>query len=318
MMNDSVLLSVVVVIGRDRDRAGEMLTALAEQTAADKLEAIIVDTAPAYAPVIIAEAKLCTVLVGLEQDRAWGQAMYAGFKSASAPVIAFLEDHCIPARNWAEMIIAAHDEPWAAVGYAFRNGSPDTYLFRSIFIAEYGFWADPAGNSTVTYLPGNNISYKRAALLQLGNEIEHWFSGDDETLAALRKRGLEVTVEPAALVAHQATALGDTLRGHFSLARLSASSTYGKDQRPLLTRLAVALVSPFLFPPVRLFRLLWCLRQRPGLKWRFFAGLPVIYLIYQWAAVGISMGCLFGEGVSRKDFEWSQLNSPRVRAEFLK
>ncbi|MEE8428874.1 MAG: glycosyltransferase [Gammaproteobacteria bacterium] len=316
-MNDAVLLSVVVVIGRDRGRAREMVSALAAQGGVEKLEVVIVDTAPAGASVSDEVPGLRITIVNLAQDRSWSQARYEGFRKARAPVIAFLEDHCIPAKDWAERIIAAHDKPWAAVGYSFLNGSRDTYLYRSIFMAEYGFWADPAGASANGYLPSNNVSYKRAALLEQGDGVEHGFSDDSVILKVFKSLGQEVTVEPTALVAHQATGFADTLHGHFSLARLSASAAYGEGRRSLLVRLAVALTSPLLFPPVRLFRLFRSLRDRSGLKWRFIKGIPVIYLVYQWAALGVSMGCLAGEGISSKDFDWAQLNAPRIKADFL-
>jgi hypothetical protein len=42
--------------------------------------------------------------------------------------VAFIEDHGFPARDGAEKLIEAHVGPWAAVGYAFTNANPKSYL----------------------------------------------------------------------------------------------------------------------------------------------------------------------------------------------
>lgn len=312
ILND-VSLSVVVVIGADRERAHEMLLALGAQTAVDHLEAVIVDTAADLSPVVAPTKRLRTTYVRLGQDGSWGHARYEGLRAARASVVAYLEDHCIPAKDWGEMIIAAHQDPWAAVGYAFTNGSPDTYQFRAIFMAEYGFWADPAAHGATRLLPGNNMSYKREALLSLGDELELRLSDDITIQKMLLAQGRGISVEARALVAHQSTGLRDAMSGHFSLARLSASTCFRDRSSMFSRRIGLALVTPFLFPPIRALRLFRSLQNRRGLRRTFFFSLPIVYLIYQWAAFGVSMGYLFGEGVSRKDFDWAQLNAPRIR-----
>lgn len=314
-MNKPVSLSVVVVIGADRQRAYTMLDALQHQLAADQLEAIFVDLAPRCEPLALPGGNLRTCVVYPVKDASWGQALLTGFEAASASVVALLEDHCLPDRNWATMVIGAHREGWAAVAYAFSNGSPDTWLYRSIFMGEYGFWAVPASQGAAIDLPGNNLSYDRNALLSLGGSMEERLTDVGATLELMRQKGLATGVEARARVAHQASCLADVLQGHYSLARLSAAEKY--KGRAWFHRVAMGTAALFLFAVLRAWRLFRSLHGRPGLRKRFFSALPVIILIYQWAAFGVAAGCFFGEGVSREEFERAQLNAPRISVENL-
>jgi hypothetical protein len=40
---------------------------------------------------------------------------------ARAPIVALAEDHAFPAPGWAEALIAAHRDPWAAIGAVIRH-----------------------------------------------------------------------------------------------------------------------------------------------------------------------------------------------------
>ena len=89
-----------MVAGDCRERAQHALDRLCAQTALDELEIVVVDlgkkgtlSAPAGAPVeILAEP-------GIEQ---WADARRIGLTRSSAPVVAFVEEHCFTDPHWAE------------------------------------------------------------------------------------------------------------------------------------------------------------------------------------------------------------------------
>jgi Glycosyl transferase family 2 len=58
------------------------------------------------------------------------RARAAGVYRATAPVIAFVEDHSFPAKGWAEALIRAHQKPWAAVGPMMANANPHSLWRR--------------------------------------------------------------------------------------------------------------------------------------------------------------------------------------------
>src|ERR1700730_3633233 len=54
------------------------------------------------------------------------EAKLSAVRNATRPVIPFAEDHCYPEPEWAEHLIKAHRERWAAVGPSLKNANPDT------------------------------------------------------------------------------------------------------------------------------------------------------------------------------------------------
>ncbi len=56
---------------------------------------------------------------------------------ASAPVVALVEDHAYPAPGWAEGIIDAHKNGWAAVGPVMANANPHGLMSWVNLLIEY-------------------------------------------------------------------------------------------------------------------------------------------------------------------------------------
>src|SRR5687767_14659235 len=103
-------LSAVLVVGSQRARAQRVLEALAGQTAAASIEVVVVDLAPNDVPRLEPLGLRVVYSSRPDIDR-WGSARVAGVRQASGPIVAFIEDHCFPARNWAEFVIEAHRGP---------------------------------------------------------------------------------------------------------------------------------------------------------------------------------------------------------------
>jgi hypothetical protein len=123
-------------------------------------------------------------------------------REAAADVVAFAEDHCFPFPDWAEALLAAHAEPHAAVGPAVYNANPETKISWADLLIEYGRWVAPGRRREVELLPGHNSSYKRAVLLQYGQELDGLMEAETVLFWDLRRRGYTLLFEPAARVRH--------------------------------------------------------------------------------------------------------------------
>ena len=100
-----------------------MLDALAAQTVPDRLEVVIVDIA-GNTPERLAVAPSLRHTYAVRPDiNRWGRARAEGVRLATGPVVGFIEDHCFPRPDWAEILLEAYREPWDVVGYAFTNAS---------------------------------------------------------------------------------------------------------------------------------------------------------------------------------------------------
>jgi hypothetical protein len=202
MTPDVSRLDVVMVVGACRERAQHALDRLCAQTEIDATRIVVVDVARAGTTPLRATGSAEVEIVPLPQAPCWADARRAGLERTASPVVAFIEEHCFTDPDWAGAIIAAHDGPWASVGYGFRNANPESYVSRSAMVTDYGLWLEPIDRGEIQLLPGNNVSYKRHELLGLGDLLENALACDFVAHEAFRKRGLPMFVEPNARVAH--------------------------------------------------------------------------------------------------------------------
>ena len=159
-------ISVIMIVGTNRENAQGVLDALGRQSCADDLfEIVVFDSAESSVPALEMPTRLASKYLRRSGLHFWGVARAQAARESSAPIVAFLEDHCEPHATWAERLLEAHsDGRWAAVGYAFTNGSRDSLWSRSALLADYGFFVHPVEGGPARILAGNNVSYfcKRA------------------------------------------------------------------------------------------------------------------------------------------------------------
>jgi hypothetical protein len=289
-----------------------VLDALYAQTAADAIEIIVIDVAGAGVPDLATSDRAKTTYVKRPALASWACARVEGVRCASAPVVAFIEDHCFPAEGWAAALIEAHRGPWAAVGYAFTNANPETYASRAGLFADYAPWAHPARHGPARLLPGNNVSYKREFLLTLGDRLETVIAPDFNLHEEIRGRGLPMFVESRALAAHENfTNVIGLLNANHYYCRLLAANRAESQAWGAAKRLAYGFGVPLGAPAIKFLRLLSSLRGRRALWPAFVASLPVLWLCYAWAAAGESAGYLFGAGRAEAGFNHWELEAER-------
>src|SRR5581483_10619409 len=163
--NGAPSLSAIIIILDQLTSVSRLMDALERQTVREKIELVFV-MAPRSAPLPDSRR--------LARFHSWqavehaipdhGSAAACGVVRARAPVVAFTEEHALPAPNWAERLIAAHAGPYAAVGPAMANGNPRSALSWADFYMGYGAWAVPIQSGRVDLLMGHNASYKRSVL----------------------------------------------------------------------------------------------------------------------------------------------------------
>ena len=313
MNANTPVLSAIVIVGSCRDRAQRVVNNLCNQTIMDSIEIIIVDLGPEGSPPITTRAGVRTVSISRPRTEPWARARAHGIKQASAPIVAFIEDHCFPAPTWAAALVDAHTGPWAAIGYGFTNANPQTYISRASMIVDYGLWAHPARRGPARLLPGNNVSYKREALLAFGDRIETVLAPDFNIQETFEKRGWPMFIESRALAAHQNfQQLSGLLHANHAYCRLMATNRVDAQSWSTARRLVYGLAVPLATPALRFLRLLRSLKGRISLLPDVIAALPIILVAFHWAAMGESLGYLFGQGNSEQDFNRWELETERI------
>jgi hypothetical protein len=197
-------LEMSVVVNADRDGpSAELLLALGAQTARERLELVV--TAPAGVAVLPPDGEeLLGAVRRVEIDggQSLAVARAAGVRAATTPLVVFTENHSFPEPGWAQALIDAHAGPWAAVGPAMLNATPDEPRTWGQLLVDYGPWVAPVRAGPVDDVPGHGSCYKRALLLDYGDELESMLAAEWNLHRDLRARGHRLYLEPAAATRH--------------------------------------------------------------------------------------------------------------------
>jgi hypothetical protein len=306
-------LSVVMVVGACRQRAQYALDRLCAQTPIDALEIVVVDVAANGVPPLSMPSGGAAVAIvparGLDH---WGEARRLGLERSSAPVIAFIEEHCFTEPGWAAALIEAHEGLWASVGYGFLNANPESYVSRSAMVTDYGLWLDGPPRGPIWYLPGNNVSYKREAFLSLGDRLEAALATDFVAQETFRERGTPMFVEPRAVAKHMNfTTVWETALTNYVWCRAMAARRASSLRWSRARRVTQALATPATAPVYRVVRLLAAFRQRRQLR-RLAVALPVVLVVGICAAVGEAAGYGLGAGNADAQLKRWELDVERV------
>jgi len=314
-MKSSLQLSVVMLVGRNRSNAQNVLRALEAQTCADHdLEIIVHDASDESVAPLVMPSRFASKYLRRPGLHFWRVARAVAAREAGGSVVAFLEDHCKPHRDWAERLIAAHaDGRWAAVGYAFTNGSPDSRWSRAALIADYGFFVHPVPGGPSLILAGNNVSYARWFLDELGDAFEKSVGVDFNVQQMANARGHRMKIAPDVLAAHGCYAkISELAAANYYYVKILAVARARLGGWSYPKRVIWAGGVLLLVPLLRLFRLARSIGPRPSLRADFLNAIPVLIIIYIAAAFGEANGYLFGVQDAEEKFVEYELNTPRI------
>lgn len=95
----------------------------------------------------------------------------AGVRAATAPIVAFMQDHAFPVPGWAEALLSRYEGPWSGVSFVFENDNPGTATSWANFLMQYGPWTTPLPKGPVTHIGGHMASYRREVLMAYGDAL---------------------------------------------------------------------------------------------------------------------------------------------------
>lgn len=101
-------LSVILVIGGQRERERRALQSLLEQSAIDRMEILLYDLGPADCPPLPGSDHPRIRLTRKTPQDLLGAARAEGIRTGNAPVVCFMEEHCEMQPGSAEAFINAH------------------------------------------------------------------------------------------------------------------------------------------------------------------------------------------------------------------
>ncbi len=311
----TIQLSAIMIVGICRRRAQRSLDALCQQTRVENIKIILVDLGE-QAPPLNAPEHVRLTVISRPAKTSWAQARAAALNEAQGDIIAFIEDHSFARSNWAEELIKAFEEPWAAVGYSVVNANPQTYISRAGLISDYLLWMHPVRSGEAALLPGNNVAYRRKALLAFQDRLAVDLGVDFNIHEALRRQNHKLAMSSTAIIAHQNyDRLIGLLKANYHYCKLLAANRVSSQEWTLLRRILYIIGTPIGAPLIKILRIIKSLSGRRILWWPFFTAVPVIVLTFTISALGETLGYLVGPGQSEKDFNKWELMQDRTENE---
>ena len=299
-MNDGCApqMSVILVTSDRYDTIRKTLEHLKHQTVCDQLEIVIVASSAASVDLDAAEltefSRVCVVEIG--EIKSTGRAIAAGVREATAPVVTYAEEHAYPAPGWAEALIKAHWQPWAAIGVALANANPGNMISWASLFTDFGPWVDPVQAGEIKHLPWHHAAYKRAVLMEYGPELDSIFETESILHRDLQARGHRLYLEAAAKTDHvNISLLSSYLAAEFNGARMFAANRARSVKWSMVRRVFYIAKLP-LVPFVRLQRVVGHI-LRAGRGKELLPGiLPILIIGLVADALGQLAGYALGAG----------------------
>lgn len=304
-------VTVGLIAGEMRSRAERSLRHLLRQTAIERMEIVVVDMTPAAGPIEGADDPRVRY-VPRSGYSYYCEAQAEIMRQAKAPIVAYIEDHCFATPEWAASVLDTFSDPKVAVvNYTFTNANPDTYLSRSILVAEYGRWMAPHPGGPVAHSSSTNVAYRTDLLRAAAGKEGDTFEAEFLIHRHIRERGGLMCVSPRATVAHESwLEISRACVANGSNTRVLGARRAELGRWGLPRRLAMASAMTIM-PALGLARLAWSMRNRPALWSAYVAALPVVSLIYAYCAWSEALGYVVGEGGSREEFRRNELGVKR-------
>jgi len=223
-----ILVSVVITTYNRRELLRKCLAALRVQTFPhDRFEIIVVDdgstdgTEELMRDVVKRSGGWLRYFH--QENSGLAAARNLGISKTRGTIVAFLDDDCIPTRNWVYEISRMYEDPRVAgTGGTIRAVPPKTLV--STYLAHIRLNETPGmSGEKVIFLIGGNASYRRdvLALMKGFDELFVFNAGEDVDLGLrLTKQGFMLRYNPDAIVYHNHK---QTLRGF-----LKTFYSYGK------------------------------------------------------------------------------------------
>lgn len=220
---------------------------------------------------------------------------HRGVVAATGETIAIIEDHVDVAPDWASVIFETLTDPAiSAVGGRVEPGRHG-WIDSGLFLADYARYVGPVPEGDHSDLPGNNIAYRREALLKHADALAagKWESWVNDSLAA---EGHRLVSTNRLVVSHcKGFTLGEFLRLRWHFGRSYAGMRL--DHLSTISRF-VHFAGSALLPAILTLRATKTLASRHVSKTTLAKSWPLIVIVMSVGAAGECIGYLLGPGRS--------------------
>jgi glycosyltransferase involved in cell wall biosynthesis len=286
-------ISVVIPLVNSVEDVRGALFALARQDA--RQEIIVVDRLGPAAREAVAASHPGTVIIPAAPNATIPEMRALGFQRASAPAVAVIEDHVIVPDGWSRRLLGALDEGADVAGGPVENAAVEKGVDWAAFLCEYSACLPPLHGGESSWLPGNNVIYRKSLLDRYAAVIAEgkW---ENRLHDAMRADGVKLIMLPDLIVGHKMHyTFGLYMSQRYLYARSYAGARVAGKPAPL--RLAYG-AAAFGLPPLMFVRTVKNILAKGRHVDRLWPSLPMISaFVCSWGA-GEIVGYWFGAGDS--------------------
>jgi hypothetical protein len=289
-------LTAALVVGANRTRAEKALRSLLLQTGIDQVEVLIIDCVPPGTPPMAGCDHPAVRVIQIPPPAIFGDLRAEAVRQARAPVIAFMEEHCLALPGWVRAQLEAHEGAWTAVGGEVHNANPGVGFSNITHLSSYTDWLPGGTRREMAMLPGHNTSYKRDVLLRYEANLSDLLMSETTLQWRLTQDGHKLLFDPAVQFAHNNEARPESWLEYYYWSRYLGATRAVEFRWPVWKRVVYALLWPA-SPWLRLVRLYsHVLRQYPSRLWTLLWNTPILVAGLHFAAFGQAVGVLLGPG----------------------
>jgi hypothetical protein len=313
----SPLISVVIIVDKQRERGDCCLASVLQQSIINDLEVILVDLAENVAPLKQSNhpAIRCITIPGAVKTMTFGEVRAEALRIANAPIIAFLEEHSAALPGWASATLKAFHELGDA--YAGVSGPPINDLTQTTILDAIKLMNAlnplPAhSHRDAQVLTYNNTSYRRDVLLKYDNLLPTLLTSEGLLYAQLIRDGYKLAEVSDIKFIHvrEKFLSGHGQNGYYTnrnIARQWANHLKWSNRKKFLT-----IIGAPLLPWARTAKLMafWW-RKDPTKLGLMLRNILTVTAINYYAVLGQAMGLAFGEGDAGIRYLDYAVNVPR-------
>jgi len=204
MVDDCFMISVIIPSYNSETTIIRCLDALQNQSYCGHYEIVLVDSSDDRTPKIVTSDYPNVKLIHLEDRTDPGTARNIGIGKAKGDLIAFVDSDCVPAHDWLERIVCAHDSTYGIIGGVVKNGNVgDDLVGCAGYISEFREFLPGQLRQEVRHIPTCNISYKKRIFREFGLFQGEYYPQEDLVFNyRLWKNGERILLDPSIQVFH--------------------------------------------------------------------------------------------------------------------
>lgn len=307
------LVSVIMVIGAQRERAGRALASVLAQHGLENAEVLLFDAAFDRYPPLPGSDHAAVTVHPVPAANSLNVIRAQAAEIARGEAVAYLEEHILVVPGWLDAIVSGFRAGHGGVGGEPGALNPGRGISDAITLMNYGPFRPTPAPRTFHMLPGHNSAYRRDLLLSFGELLPSLLASEVLLNWKIIEKGHTLLLDPAAKFLH----LNEEALSMIAVGYYHWNRSFGENRARVYgwgwgRRILQGVATPFV-PAVRYMKNLAHLlrndRQSLPILFRYTG----VFLYAQAAAaVGMAIGALFGAGDAEAKFLDYELNSERT------